>query len=471
MWHPLPKTPLRWAGVERTFHKIYNPNNRSVIGEVEFISSKDIELITAMIIKGQIQLNTIPACERARWLKEIAHKIRLKSIDLAKLIALEGGKPLKDAKVEVTRAATTFELCAEEIKNISTDGPTLPFERLLIREPIGPVLALSAFNHPLNLLAHQVGSALAAGCAVVFKPSPSTPYCAEWLADTLKEIGVPQEIAILCHADVSEIEALVAREEFQFVSFIGSAKIGWSLRQKIAAGTRLALEHGGVATAIVHKDANIDKTVSSLVRGAFYHAGQVCISTQRIFVEKSIADDFKNRFIAATQKLITGDAREEETDVGPLIRPEVKSKLQEWISEAQSLGAKILLQDKESSEHFMSPVILENVAGKATLFNEEAFGPIVFINTFTHVSEVYEIIQNSPYHFASALFSENIQSIMDGVKKIACMNLMINEHTSWRVDAMPFGGHRKSGLGMGGVKWAIEEQTRLKQVVFNTPSL
>jgi acyl-CoA reductase-like NAD-dependent aldehyde dehydrogenase len=461
--------PLRWPGKSRSQLSILSPNDASTIAHIEQISLTDIDWIARNTLAGQKKINLVSADERATWLKNISQKIKSDADILAQLIATEGGKPLKDARVEVQRAALTFELCAEETLRIHTEHPaSLPKKAFTVREPIGPVLALSAFNHPLNLLAHQVGSALAAGCSVVLKPSPGTPLCAEWLKDTLNSVGVPDEVVILCHAQISEIEALVARAEFQFVSFIGSAKVGWELRRKIAPGTRLALEHGGVAPAVICEDADLELASTALCKGAFYHAGQVCISTQKIFVHKSVYLDFSKLFIEKAKRLVVGDARDEKTDVGPLIRPIEKARLLNWIEEARTLGAKVLLEDSlDRGPQYLGPTILAEVSLEAQIWREEAFGPVVCLSAFDDINPIYQALEECPYHFSASIFTKNQDRALEAAKLLPAMSVVVNDHTAWRVDAMPFGGHRQSGLGMGGVRWAVEEQTRLKLVSLN----
>ena len=438
-------TPIRWAGPNRTIISVVSPNDGKTLGEVEQISAADVEWLAGLILVGQDKMNTVQPRERAQWLKKIAQLIREERAELAHLIATEGGKPLKDALVETDRAAHTFELCAEETVRLGSDtlplANTAPGEGKLaftLREPIGPVLALSAFNHPLNLLAHQVGTALAAGCAVVFKPSRGTPYCGEWLAEALTKAGVPAEAAIICHADREQIHQLVSRPEFQFVSFVGSAQVGWDLRKKIAPGTRLALEHGG----------------------------QVCISTQKIFVHEKVATAFISMFAGAASKLITGDARHKDTDVGPLIRPAEKQRVHQWVQEALEAGA-TLAHGVLDNERFMKPIVLTNVPVTCKIWHEEVFGPVVSINSFSDVSKAYEDIEESPFHFEACIFTQSLPRALEAVKHLAAMTVVVNEATTFRVDAMPFGGHRQAGLGMGGVHYAVSELTRLKQVIIN----
>ncbi|MBY0518200.1 MAG: aldehyde dehydrogenase family protein [Bacteriovoracaceae bacterium] len=475
MWKPQAHTPLRWSGDKRLTIPTLSPNDGQLLGTVEQITSQDVKFITTEILKGQkIQSTTAPH-QRSMWLTSISKKIIENKEMLSLLIATEGGKPIKDARVEVERAALTFSLCAEAARSL-TSPPTAIHQAasgdgkisFTLREPIGPVLALSAFNHPLNLLAHQVGSALAAGCSVVFKPSPTTPYCGEWLADTLQEIGVPLNVAMICHAEVPQIEELIANPTFAYVSFIGAAKIGWSLRSKLAPGTRLALEHGGQAPAIVWDDADIDRAVNCLIKGSFYHAGQVCISTQKIFVHQKIWEKFTTAFVLKAKNLKVMDARKDESDIGPLIRESEKKRILSWIEEAKKSGAKVLLEDsKDLGANFLGATILSHVSHENKIWKEEVFGPVVCLESFENLDSIYEDLSNNPYHFEAAVFTQNLNHSLEAIKKLPAMTVVVNDHTAWRVDAMPFGGHKLSGLGMGGVQWAIEEQTRLKQVILH----
>jgi acyl-CoA reductase-like NAD-dependent aldehyde dehydrogenase len=271
---------------------------------------------------------------------------------------------------------------------------------------------------------------------------------------------------MMCHAAIPEIQALVARPEFQFVSFIGSAKVGWDLRTRLAPGTRLALEHGGQAPALVWDDADLTKAIPALLRGAFYHAGQVCISTQKIYVHQNIWDAFCVAFVGSAKTLVVGDARDEHTDIGPLIRPAEKIRLQEWVSEARSLGANILLGDtQDRGIYHMGPTILSHVPHSAKIWREEAFGPVVCLEVFSETESIWQELRENPFQFEAAIFTQDPVRIDEGIKNIAAMTVVVNDHTAWRVDAMPFGGHRQSGLGMGGVRYSVEEQTRLKQII------
>jgi acyl-CoA reductase-like NAD-dependent aldehyde dehydrogenase len=437
-------------------------------------TAQDIDVLLKNTKQCQKTMASLRPFERSKILKGVADKIRENLDHLALVISSEGGKPLKDSLVEVSRAASTLELCAEE--TLRLDGEVIPMERtpqgldhmaFTMREPIGAVLAISAFNHPLNLIAHQVGCAIASGCAVVLKPAPGTPISAYYLEQFFTLSGLPEGLLRVIHADIPQIQTLVSSPVFDYVSFIGSAKVGWELRKLLAPGTRLSLEHGGQAPAIVSKDADIEEAATALTRGAFYHAGQVCISTQIIYIHKSIHEEFVRCFKDKVQKLIVGPATDPHTDVGPLIRPSEVQRIKGWIDEAIKMGATLLIGNNISGERsqYLSPTILLNTPPECALMKDEAFGPVVSVNSYEDEEELLERINQSDYIFEASLFTKDISRAMQTAKKISTMTFVINNHTAFRVDQMPFGGHKKSGLGMGGVRYAMEEMTRIKQVI------
>lgn len=466
--------PVKFTSSGGNYKELHSPNDGKVLSKIQVATEKDVELILKETRDIQKSFQKLRPFERSAILKKTALLLNEKQDFLAMVIASEGGKPLKDAKAEAARAIATIELCAEE--TLRLEGEVVPMERtpagkdhisFTVRDPIGPVLAISAFNHPLNLIAHQVGCALASGCSVVLKPASATPLSAHFLEEALKEAGLPQNTLRVLNTEVPLVEKLVASSEFSFVSFIGSAKVGWEMRKKIAAGTRLALEHGGQAPAIVRNDADIEKAVSALVKGSFYHAGQVCISTQGIFVEEKIFDSFLSRFKEATGKLITGPATNEDTDVGPLIRADEVRRLQSWIKEAMDKGAKVITGNEisGSSGQYLSPTILTHVPRECSIMSDEAFGPVVCINPYQDEEELLNFLNGKEYIFEAALFTKDISRAMTIATGFSAMTFVINNHTAFRVDQMPFGGHKKAGLGMGGVKYAMEELTRMKQII------
>lgn len=468
------KIPSQSFPVTGPWIPISSPNDGKKLTEIQLATKADIELLLKKTKIAQATMARLRPFERSNILRAVAEKIRAQKDHLAMVISMEGGKPLKDSTQEVSRAAATLELCAEE--TLRLEGEVIPMERtssgvghmaFTMREPIGAVLAISAFNHPLNLIAHQVGCAIASGCSVVLKPAPATPISAHYLEHFFAVAGLPEGALRVVHAEIPEIQALVSSSAFDFVSFIGSAKVGWELRKLLAPGTRLSLEHGGQAPAIVAKDADLHEAATALTRGAFYHAGQVCISTQIIYTHQSIHEEFTRLFKEKVQKLISGPATDPQTDVGPLIRPEEVQRLRRWIDEAIRGGATLLIGNTVSGDRdqYLSPTVLLNTPAECALIRDEAFGPVVSVNSFKDEEELLQRINQSDYVFEASLFTKDIGRAMRVAKDISTMTFVINNHTAFRVDQMPFGGHKKSGLGMGGVRYAMEEMTRLKQVI------
>lgn len=457
--------------------QVTSPSHLKPLSRVQLASKNDISYLLETLCSAQDQMNQLAPYERAAILKSVIQKITHEKDFLASLIALEGGKPLKDARVEVDRTCETLHLCVEETLRLS--GEIVPMERtaagknhlaFTLKVPIGPVLAISAFNHPLNLIAHQVGTALASGCCVVLKPAPSTPVCAYFFKKFFEDTALPSQAFQVISAEIPEIETLVSSSKFKFISFIGSAKVGWNLRKILAPGTRLSLEHGGTAPAVICEDANIELACQSLIKSSFYHAGQVCISTQIIYVHEQIFSTFVEKFSYATKKLLVGDALNEQTDVGPLIRKEEVQRLKTIIDEALSEGAELACGFQILGEHeqFLTPTVLLNVSEDSRIMKEEAFGPVVCIQSFSNEEMVLEKISLQHFEFEGALFSQNISKIFTLAQKFPAMTLVINNHNAFRVDQMPFGGHKESGLGMGGVKYMINEMSKTKMLIINT---
>lgn len=469
------RLPIAFNASKGEWTDLFSPNDGSFLVKLQSATDEDITKIldTAKEIQNAFKIKPY---ERSSILKKVASILLESKEFLSMVIAKEGGKPLKDARIEVERAASTLELCSEE--TLRLEGEVIPMERtpfgkdhlsFTIREPIGTVLAISAFNHPLNLIAHQVGCALASGCTVILKPAPSTPLSAYFLSQAFLKAGLPENALRVVAAEIPQIQKLISSSAFDFVSFIGSAKVGWEIRKQLAPGTRLSLEHGGQAPAIVRNDADLDHAVKALIKGAFYHAGQVCISTQVIFVHQSVYDLFVEKFRDSASKLITGTATDEKTDVGPLIRPAEVARLKSWILEASNKGAEVILGNEVfgNQNQYLKPTILTHVPRECTIMKDEAFGPVVCLNSYSDEKELLNYINSNDYIFEASLFTKDISAALTIAREISAMTFVINNHTAFRVDQMPFGGHKKSGLGMGGVKYAMEELTRIKQIIIN----
>jgi len=459
--------------------EITSPYDQSFIKELPLISKSEIDNIlnTAQDLFND-QSKWIPAYKRIEILEKTASIMSDRIEELLVTAISEGGKPYQDSKAEVLRAIKGVKLAAEHISQIK--GEQIPMgltEASLNRiaftskEPIGIVAAVSAFNHPLNLAVHQIVTAIAAGCPVIFKPATATPLSSLALGNILKEAGLPEGWLQIILCDNEAAELLVTDPRINFFSFIGSAKVGWSLKSKLSPGTRCALEHGGAAPVIVESDADFTEMIPALVKGGFYHAGQVCVSVQRVYVNQEISDRFIEEFAAATNKLITGNPLDQKTDVGPLITPKEVDRVEEWVNEAIEKGAQLITGGKRISDTFFEPTVLVNPSEDSKVSTTEIFGPVVCIYSFTDRDEAIKRANALDVHFQAAVFTKNVDIALDTVKKLNATAVMVNDHTAFRVDWMPFGGRDSSGIGMGGISYAINEMTREKLTVIKSKFL
>lgn len=459
--------------------EITSPYDQSFIKELPLVSKNEIDNIlnTAQNLFND-QSKWIPAYKRIEILEKTASIMTDRIEELLVTAISEGGKPYQDSKAEVLRAIKGVKLAAEHISQIK--GEQIPMgltEASLNRiaftskEPIGIVAAVSAFNHPLNLAVHQIVTAIAAGCPVIFKPATATPLSSLALGNILKEAGLPEGWLQIILCDNEAAELLVTDPRINFFSFIGSAKVGWSLKSKLSPGTRCALEHGGAAPVIVESDADFTEMIPALVKGGFYHAGQVCVSVQRVYVNQKISDRFIEEFAAATNKLITGNPLDQKTDVGPLITPKEVDRVEEWVNEAIEKGAQLITGGKRISDTFFEPTVLVNPSEDSKVSTTEIFGPVVCIYSFTDRDEAIKRANALDVHFQAAVFTKNIDIALDTVKKLNATAVMVNDHTAFRVDWMPFGGRDSSGIGMGGISYAINEMTREKLTVIKSKFL
>lgn len=420
----------------------------------------------------------IPKYQRIEIFEKTAQIMNQRVEELTKTAAEEGGKPYKDTKAEVLRAINGVKLAAEHIGQIKGEeipmGLTKASEGRLaftIREPIGPVFSISAFNHPLNLTVHQTVPAIAAGCPVIIKPATSTPLSAIKFINILYEAGLPQEWAKYIVCKSSTAEKLVTDPRVSFMSFIGSAKIGWYLQSKLSDGTRYALEHGGVAPVIVEQDANFDDALPLIAKGGFYHAGQVCVSVQRVYVHESRSREFADRLAETASRLKTGDPLDPDTDVGPLIAPYETDRVEEWAEEARKTKAEILTGGKRINDFSFEPTVIYNPPEDIKISTEEVFGPVVCVYSYKNLDEAVERTNRLPFAFQSAVFTKNIDAALKCTKNMNASSVMVNDHTAFRVDWMPFGGRDISGYGMGGIPDSMHDMTREKLMVFRSPSL
>ncbi len=411
--------------------------------------------------------------QRSAILMRLAALVEAEAEDFARLIALEGGKPLTDARIEVGRAVAGIHLAVKELPRVMR-GEEIPmgytaatrgrvaFTRY---EPIGVVVAISAFNHPLNLIVHQVIPAVAVGCPVIVKPARATPLCCLRLCELLAEAGLPPGWCQPLVCDSATAEKLVTDRRLQFLTFIGSADVGWSLRRKLAPGVRYALEHGGAAPVIVDGTVNPDEVVPPLLKGGFYHAGQVCVSVQRIFVPEAIARDFAGRLAAGAAALKVGPATDEETEVGPLILPREVDRVHEWVQEAVAHGAELLTGGQKLGNSLYAPTVLYNPPEDVRVSTSEIFGPVVCVYPYRDRQEAIRRANSVDFAFQAAVFSNDLAAVMDMVKRLDASAVMVNDHTAFRADWMPFAGRGLSGYGVGGIGYTMRDMLQTKMIV------
>lgn len=459
--------------------KITSPYDFHLIKEIPQVGRKEVHkaLETASTLFNNRSL-WLPKWQRIEILENVVEIMKSKKEELTLIAAEEGGKPYMDSMVEVIRAINGVKIAIEQISQLS--GEQIPMGQtkasgnrlaFTIREPIGVVVSISAFNHPLNLIIHQTVTAIAAGSPVIVKPALATPLsCIEFLK-ILKKAGLPKGWCqcIICNNENAEILATDSR--VNYLSFIGSSKVGWHLRSQLSPGTRCALEHGGVAPVIIEADADIDEVIPALLKGGFYHAGQVCVSVQRVFVHEKIADKIAQELSEQASKLIVGDPLNKNTEVGPLILPHEVDRVELWVNEAKENGAKVLCGGKRISESCFEPTVILNPPLDAKVSKEEVFGPVVCIYSYSNMKDAIDIANSLPMAFQASVFTKNIDVAMDALSDINAAAIMINDHTAFRVDWMPFGGRDNSGIGIGGIPYTIKEMTREKLIVIKSNKL
>jgi acyl-CoA reductase-like NAD-dependent aldehyde dehydrogenase len=414
----------------------------------------------------------LPPFKRIAILRRLAKLVERDYDAFALMIAREGGKPLTDARIETTRAVNGVESAIGELEHLA--GREIPMGlteasqnrwAFTTKEPVGVVLAISAFNHPLNLIVHQVVPAIATGCPVIVKPAPTTPLSCKHFVDLVHEAGLPPDWCQMVNLDgLALADKLVTDPRIAFLSFIGSAAVGWSLRSKIAPGVRCALEHGGAAPVIVDQSAKLDAIIEPLVKGGYYHAGQVCVSVQRIFVHRAIQQEFTERFTARVKTLRVGDPTDAATEVGPLILPKEVDRVESWVREAAA-GGRITTGGERISAHVFAPTVIAEPPADAKVSRAEVFGPVTCIYGYDDLSGAIALANSLPVAFQAAVFSSDINIALQAARMLDASAVMVNDHTAFRTDWMPFTGRRQSGYGTGGIPYTMHDMSHDKMVV------
>lgn len=459
--------------------KVLNPYDLSVIAELQVADSAALE--TALSTAYELSTNRdkwLPAYKRIEILEKTVEIMSGQVKELTKLCASEGGKPWMDSEVEVMRAINGVKLAIEHIPEIK--GEQIPMghtassaNRLAFtqREPIGVVASLSAFNHPLNLIVHQTVPAIAVGCPVIVKPASSTPMSCFRMAEILHEAGLPEAWCQPLMLGNQDATALATDPRVNFLSFIGSGRIGWMLASKLAPGTRYALEHGGAAPVIVDKSADVEPMLDLLAKGGFYHAGQVCVSVQRVFAPADMAESIAAGLAERASKLKVGDQLDPQTEVGPLIDPAEVDRVEAWVKEAAEMGGQILCGGERISDTCYQPTVILDAPDDAEVSKSEIFGPVVCVYSYADKQEAIDRANALPFHFQASVFTKDLDDALNTGNQLNATAVMVNDHTAFRVDWMPFGGRDASGMGMGGIPYSMHEMTRDKMLVIKSDVL
>lgn len=452
--------------------EVRNPYNNSLLDTVPDGSEKEVNEAIESALRGFEIMRNTSAYERSNILSRVSKKIAVKAEDLARLLAAEVGKTIKEARGELDRCVQTFALASEEARQLH--GETIPVnaapgikndQAFYVRVPLGVIGAITPFNFPLNLTAHKLAPALAAGNSVVLKPPSTAPLTVLKLAEILLEAGLPPEsLNVITGSGRTVGRAIVRDERLKMITFTGSLAAGKEILKE-AGLKKVALELGSNSAVILMPDADLDVAVPRIISGAYAVAGQVCISVQRVLVHEDIRDGFLDRFVPLVKKLKLGNQLDETTDVGPMISEDAARRTLDWVSEAVSQGAKVLTGGKGNNTLF-EPTVLTDVSTRMKVFCEEAFAPLVTVNTFHDLSEAIRLANNSQYGLQAGIYTKNIADAFRAAKELEVGGVMINEVPCFRVDQMPYGGVKGSGMGKEGPKYVMQEMTEMKLIYF-----
>jgi glyceraldehyde-3-phosphate dehydrogenase (NADP+) len=451
---------------------IRNPYTGETIAEVCQAGEKEIEQAIRSAVAAFVVSRRLPAHKRASALQAIATALTSRSEEFARCLSTESGKPITDARREVGRAINTFTIAAEEAKRIP--GEVVPLDitpgtdhhfGVARRFPIGPVLGITPFNFPLNLVAHKVAPAIAVGNPIVLKPAPQTPLTALLLGDVISRLDLPEGMFSVVPCANALAEAMVMDDRFAMLSFTGSAPVGWKLKAK-AGKKRVVLELGGNAGVIVEPDADLDFAAERCAVGGYVYSGQTCISVQRIYAHESVYQPFLERLLKRVRTFKVGDPAEDSTTIGPLIDEGAAKRVESWIQEAVAGGAKLQLGGKRQGS-VVEATVLTGVTPQMKVNYEEAFGPLVNVTPYAKFEDAIAMLNDSAYGLQAGVFTRDIKEAFLAYEEIDAGTVLINEIPTFRADQMPYGGVKNSGLGREGLRYAIEEMTERKLLVLN----
>jgi acyl-CoA reductase-like NAD-dependent aldehyde dehydrogenase len=448
------------------------PYDGTVVGRVFQGRRQHAEAAITAAVKAFGTTRRLPAFERQRVLRRVAEGIAKRKEEFARILCQEAGKPIKAARTEVERAIFTFTVAAEESTRIYGEYLPLDWQEytagrwgIVKRFPVGPLVGITPFNFPLNLVAHKVAPAIAAGCSMVLKPAPQTPLSSILMAEVVQQAGWPDGALNVLPLSNEDAGVLIADDRIKLISFTGSAAVGWQIK-KNSGKKKVILELGGNAGVIIHNDADIEYAAERCVAGGFGYAGQTCISVQRILVQQSIYGKFTDLFLAGVKTLKTGDPLDESTDVGPLIRESDAQRAADWIQEAVRGGARVLCGGARTGS-VVEPTVLTGTKPDMKVNCQEVFGPVVTVEPYREFDEALRQINNSAYGLQAGLFTRDAKLMFQAFEELEVGGLLAGDVPSFRIDHMPYGGVKDSGLGREGLRYAIEEMTEAKLMVMN----
>ena len=460
-----------WRSSGETFD-VTSPYDGEVVARVSTPTEDDVEAAVAAAHDVFDETRKLPVHARAEALAHISKRLEERLDEVAEVIAREGGKPIKWAKVEAARAVSTFRWAAEETRReggelmrLDTDASSGGRVGLVRHFPLGPVLAIAPFNFPVNLVAHKMAPALAVGAPVVIKPATKTPLGALLLGEIFGETDLPAAMCSVLPVSGSKAGDMAADERFAKISFTGSTEVGWKLRE-VAPKKAVTLELGGNAGVIVHSDGDIDTAAKRIAFGGYYQAGQSCISVQRVLVHEDVSAELNEKLVAEVEKLQTGDPLDPDTDVGPLIDHDSLERVSAWVDEAVQAGAEVLTGGKRE-DPFYAPTVLGRTDADMKVRCQEIFGPVISVGTYSSFDEAIVEVNNSNYGLQAGVFSKNVDLLFQAWRDIEVGGVIANDVSAFRADQMPYGGTKDSGIGREGLRYAMEEMSQTKILVLS----
>ncbi len=454
---------------------VRSPYDDSVIGEIPSQTAADVDRAVA-IAKAALHDNPLPLWKRAEILDKAAARLTARREEFAQIIAREAAKPIKTARVEAERAAGTFQFAAAEARKLT--GETIPLDAIpagegkigfTLRVPIGVVGAIAPFNFPLNLVVHKVGPAIAAGCPVVLKPASQTPFSSLALAKMLiEECGLPAEYLQVVTGGGSTVgNAIVDHPDIALITFTGSPEVGWGIRAR-APRKRVGLELGNNAPCIIEADGDWQAAAAKIKMAGFSHAGQSCISTQRVLVHRSIADEFTAALVAHVNTLVVGDPMDEATDVSALISKGERDRVAGWVEEARAAGATVATGGSLTDDGVLRPTVIANATPELKVCAQEVFGPVVAVTAYDTLDEAIALANDTKFGLQAAIFTCDISKALKAVQTLDFGGVLVNEVPTWRADQQPYGGLRDSGNTREGPAFSVKEMTEIRMVVLST---